>query len=54
MIDPAALLHFKLQIHRIHSFRFLPLKTEARAKVDIDFMLPYKAANSYRVSVGQD
>ena len=53
MIDPVALLRFKLQIHRIRSFRFIPLKAEARAKVNIGFMLPYKAANSYRVGLGQ-
>lgn len=53
MIDPVALLHFKLQIHRIHSNRFIPLKAEARAKVNIDFLLPYKAANNYRAHIGQ-
>lgn len=53
MIEPVTLLHFKLQIHRIHSFRFVPLKAEARAKVNTDFMLPYKTANSYRVGIGQ-
>lgn len=53
MIDPVALLHFELQIHRIYSFRFIPLQAEARANIDINSMLPYKAANSYRVSIGQ-
>lgn len=53
MIDLVALLRFKLQVHRIHSFRFIPLKAEARAKVNIDFMFTYKTANSYRVGIGQ-
>lgn len=53
MIDPVALLHFELQIHRIYSFRFIPLQAEARANIDINSMLPYKAANGYRVSIGQ-
>lgn len=53
MIDPVALLHFELQIHRIYSFRFIPLQAEARAKININFMLPFKAANGYRVGIGQ-
>lgn len=44
MINPAALLPFKLQIHRVQSFRFISLKIEARAKLNIDFMLLYKTA----------